>query len=113
MTSPPRRPQAVGAASGLPVPSRLPDIGTAVVDADGYEGVVALYEFYDPDQVWFPVEFPVRANVRTRRCRLAKHANRRGYVRLAEPAVVTPLDRARKPARDPSAHDVAGHAAAS
>lgn len=99
--------------TGKTPPERLPWIGVKVVDVDGREGVVAHYQYYEPDQVWFPVEFPERFAVPIRRCRLGKVANRRGFVRLAEPLPVTSLALARKPPHEPSADTLAEHAAAS
>lgn len=106
-------PEAVGKAAGLPVPARLPDIGTKVVDVDGREGVVALYQFYDPDQTWFPVTFARLQCAVTQRCKLGENANRQGCVQLAAARIVTPLRTARKPPPGGTASDVAAHAAAS
>jgi hypothetical protein len=112
--SAPYPPESVGRAAGLPVPARLPMIGTKVVDHDGTEGLVAHYQFHDPDQRWFPVTFVVAASAITRSRRLEKNASScRGYVRLAETPTVTPLDTARKPVPEPPAHAVAADAVAS
>lgn len=111
--SAPYPPQAVGRAAGLPIPARLPMIGTAVVDPGGVEGRVAHYEFHDPDQQWFPVSFMVLTCAVTRRRRLGKNANLGGYVRLADRPKVTPLDTARKPVpKQRTSDDVAQHVAA-
>lgn len=79
-------PPSVGPMTGKEPPSRLPWVGTRVVDVDGLEGEVAHYQYYRDDQVWFPVNF----GTATRQRRLGEEADHRGYVRrrrASDPAV--------------------------
>lgn len=95
-----RAPEAVGPVAGTVPPPRLPRIGEKVIDHDNSVGVVAEYEYYKRDQVWFPVRFPEPGGVwKTRQRRLGPVASLRGYVRLANPPVSPPLDLARVPER--------------